>query len=211
MDKRLEDLELVQKVFDKFGVKLVLVYGAVLGWYRDKAFLPGDEDIDLAVFEDVPYKTRKDIGWKLYELGFNPQPITFNVFGRQELIENGYNGTEKSGIIVCERGIKFTIFFFGAPEECKLHGLEHICVPKMGAVKLIATPAKFYKKLDTLKVGSKKYLVPSPVEEYLDYTYFNNWKDKTDRRHGNVYNEDHPDSPLFIEDINKKTDATSWK
>ena len=191
-DGRIKDLETIQSVFDKYGAKFVVGYGALLGHYRDKNFLPGDDDIDIACVDKLDLKTRKAIGWTLYDLGFQPQPISFNVFGRMEPSELGYNGDEKTGIIVCQRNFKFTIFFF-YEDDCPTHGREMVCIPKLGAVKLIASPAKFYKKFGEIKIGKKKYLTPSPIEEYLAFSYFDNWKDKTDRRHSLTYFEAHPD------------------
>ena len=190
MEARIKDLEDIQNVFNSFGVKVILVYGALLGFYRDGNFLPGDDDIDLAVVEPIDLKTRKKIGHMLLSLGFTPQPIMFNVFGEMELSEPGYNGDNETGIIVCQRNFKFTIFFFKL-EECEQHGFEYVCIPKLGSMKLISTPAKFYEKLGTIKVGKNKYLTPSPIEDYLADTYFNNWKDKTDRRHGLLYDKQH--------------------
>jgi len=192
MDKKLilKDLETVQQVFDKFGVEMIVGYGVALGFYRDKDFLPGDDDIDLCVVQPIDLKTRKAIGWALYDLGFVTQPITFNVFSRMEPGEIGYNGDGETGIIVCERNFKFAIFFF-KEELCDMHGKEYVCTPKLGAMKLISTPAMYYYKLGKLKIGKKKYFVPSPIEDYLAFTYFDNWKDKTDRRHGHTYFEMH--------------------
>ena len=185
MSDRVKDLEQIKQVFDKYGVRFLVVYGAVLGFHRDGDFLPGDDDIDLAVIDPIDLETRKKIGWALYDLGFGPQNIAFNVFGRMEPSEIGYNGDHVTGIIVCERNFKFTIFFF-SPEWCDQHEQELVCTPKLGAMRLIASPTRFYEKLDSIKINKKKYLVPGPVEEYLAFTYFDNWKDKTDRRHGHT-------------------------
>lgn len=189
-DNRIKDLEEIQRVFDSFSVRVVLVYGALLGFHRDGDFLPGDDDIDLAVIDPIGYETRKGIGRRLLALGFTPLPIAFNVVGQMEMSEPGYNGDTSTGIIVCQRDFKFTIFFF-QKEHCAKHGDEYVCVPKMGAVKLISTPVKFFEKLGTIKINKKKYLTPAPIEAYLADTYFNNWKDKTDRRHGLLYNQQH--------------------
>jgi len=137
----------------------------------------------------------------LYDLGFQPQRIAFNVFGRMEPGEIGYNGDGETGIIVCERGFKFTIFFFKV-EDCEQHGHEYVCTPKLGAMKLISSPVKFYDKTETIKIGGKKYLVPSPMKDYLAFTYFDNWKDKTDRRHGDTYSEMHAKESLTQEEAN---------
>ncbi len=206
MEYRTKDLETIATVFERFNVQFLVVYGALLGFYRDGKFLPGDDDIDLAVIQKVDLKTRKAIGWALYDLGFRPQPLTFNVFGRMEPQEPGYNGDDDTGIIVCERNFKFTIFFF-KEEDCSQHGQEMVCTPKLGSVKLISSPSKFYHKLGKIKIGKKKYLTPGPIEDYLAFTYFNNWKDKTDRRHGHTYNEMHAGEMLKLDGINE---AATW-
>ena len=206
--EKFQDLILVKKVFKKHNVPVILVYGTLLGFYRDKTFLPEDDDIDLAVFQRIDLKTRKAIGWQLYDLGFQPQQIMFNVFGRMEPQEIGYNGDEHTGIICCQRNIKFTIFFFGEPEDCKLHGREHICVPKLGAVKLISTPARFYEKFDNLKINKETFLTPSPIEDYLAFSY-KDWKNPLARDHSPVYREAHGEE--MIEDVLKNNEVVQWK
>jgi hypothetical protein len=200
-DKRIKDLEDIGQVFERYGVRFLVVYGVALGFHRDGDFLPDDNDIDLAVIDPIDLKTRKAIGWSLYDLGFEPQQIAFNVFGRMEPAEIGYNGDSETGIIVCERNFKFTIFFFKA-EDCPQHGPEYVCTPKLGAMKLIASPTRFYEKLDTIKLNKKKYLVPGPIEDYLAFTYFDNWKDKTDRRHGDTYPEMHAKGSITRDEVN---------
>jgi len=205
----LRDLEDVKSVFDKYGVRLIIGYGVALGMYRDKDFLPGDDDIDICVIDKIDLKTRKAIGWTLYDLGFKPQQILFNVFGRMEPGEIGYNGDDKTGIIVCERNFKFTMFFF-QEEDCEQHGKEYVCIPKLGALKLIATPCKYYDKLETIKIGKEKYFIPSPIEDYLAFTYFENWRDKDDRRHGYTYFEMHESNKEMM-DIEGKNEVTIIK
>lgn len=192
VDKKLiyEDMETIQRVFNSYGVKLYLVYGALLGFYRDKDFLPGDDDVDFCVIDKINYETRKKIGWELYDLGFVRQPVAFNVFGKLEDTEEGYNGDGESGSIVVVRNFKFTIFFF-KEELCKQHGRELVCIPKFSAVRLISTPQKFFDKPSSIKINKVEYLCPAPIEDYLADTYFNNWKDKTDRRHGLLYDKQH--------------------
>jgi phosphorylcholine metabolism protein LicD len=189
MKKIIEDLKIIKRVFDKYNVRLYLVYGAVLGIYRDGKLLPGDEDIDFCVIDEIDYKTRKAIGWELYYLGFIPQQIAFNVFGRLEQAELGYNGDEKSGIIVCEKNFKYTIFFF-KETDCDIHDKEYVCVPKMGAYKLIAIPSRFFEKEKTIKLGGIKFLCPCPIKEYLQFSY-EDWKDKTKRDHSPLWNVVH--------------------
>ncbi len=207
--EKIRDLETINEVFNKYGVPFLVVYGALLGIYRDGSLIPHDDDIDLAVVNKIDFKTRKDIGWALYDLGFRPQPISFNVFGRMEPSEIGYNGDGETGIIVCERNFKFTIFFFKV-EICPKHGKEMVCIPKLGSVKLIASPAKFYERVDTIKIGKNKYFTPSPIKDYLNFTYFDNWNDKTDRRHGETYFVQHQEDPAIL-DIEGKNEVTIYK
>lgn len=207
-DSRITDLEQIKEVFDKYGVRFFIVYGALLGFYRDGDFLPGDDDVDIAVIDEIDLETRKKIGWTLFDLGFNPQNIAFNVFGRMEPSEVGYNGDSETGIIVCERNFKFTIFFF-KKEECQQHGIEYVCIPKLGALRLISTPVKFFEKSDTIKIRKNKYLTPAPIKEYLSWAYFDNWKDKTDRRHSDTYLMQH--APLESVDITGKNEVTIYK
>lgn len=206
-DARIKDLEDVRAVFERYNVRFFVVYGATLGFHRDGDFLPGDDDIDLAVVDPIDLETRKALGWTLYDLGFGPQNISFNVFGRMEPSELGYNGDGETGIIVCQRNFKFTIFFF-KEEQCDQHGREYVCTPKLGAMKLIASPMKFYEKPDIIKINKKKYLVPGPVEDYLAFSYFNNWKDKTDRRHSLTYNEAHAVESITKDEANS---VQIWK
>ena len=201
MDSIIKDLETIRTVFEKHGVEFLVVYGALLGYYRDGKLLPDDDDIDLAVIQPVDYKTRKQIGWELFDLGFQPQDIAFNVYGRMEPSEIGYNGDELTGIIVCKRNFKFTIFFF-YEEFCPDHGPEYVCIPKYKSMKLISSPKEFYDRLGTIKINGKKYKTPGPIKDYLAFTYFDNWKDKTDRRHGHTYYEMHAKASLTKEQAN---------
>lgn len=206
-DGALRDLKCIKSVFDTLGINFVLAYGTCLGIYRDNDFLPGDDDIDLAVVDELDLKTRKNIGWKLYDLGFQPQEILFNVFGRMEPAEIGYNGDRKTGIIVCQRNVKITIFFFGRKQKCDKHGEEYICIPKLGALTLIATPTRFYKEFDFVRFHKDTYFIPKPVEDYLAFSY-KDWKDKTARDHSPTYGEAHPEYLEFMKNMTKTNEAT---
>lgn len=210
MDKQkaIEDLKIVKQVLDQNKVPFFLVYGTCLGAYRDKDFLPGDDDIDLAIVESLDYPTRKKIGWMLYDLGFKPQEIMFNVFGRMEPSEIGYNGDETSGIIVCEKNVKFTIFFF-KEVDCEEHGREMVCIPKLGAYPLIASPAKFYKGCEIIKFKGEEFQFPSPVEDYLEWTY-EEWANPLMRDHGKLYPELHAQGKGMLEDTRSSFRAVEY-
>lgn len=202
MDERIKDLETIKQVFDKYGVKFYVVFGALLGMYRDGKLIDHDDDIDLVVIDQVDLKTKKAIGWALYDLGFGLQNIAFNVFGRMEPAEIGYNGDENTGIIVCERNTKFSIFFYDRPSFCRQHNeAELTCRPKLGAVVLQAIPRRLFEKSTTITINKKKYLAPAPIEKFLEHCY-QNWKDKTGRDHYPTSPEYHAKASITKEEAN---------
>ena len=186
-----KDLEEIQKVFDKFGVRLFLTYGALLGIHRQGNFIPHDDDIDLSIIDPIDYQTRKKIGHTLQDIGYEVQPISFNICGRFEVAENGYNGDKETGIIVCQKRIRTTLFFFKL-EDCPIHGQDYTCWPKYGSGRLIFTPAHFFEKPGTLKFKGKKYLTPSPIDEYLHFMYGADWKTPIKGKHAPQWVEAHP-------------------
>ena len=186
-----EDLKEIRGVFNFYGVPLFISYGACLGWIRDGDFIPYDDDIDLVVVDKIDYKTRKEIGWKLFDLGFMPQPISFKVFNRMEPSEIGYNGDGETGVIVCHKRINTSIFFF-KEENCPKHGKEMVCIPKYQGHRLICSPSKFYKKGEIFNFKGERFLIPSPVKEYLTFTY-GNWKKKVKGKHALQYLQYHQD------------------
>lgn len=170
MENAIKDLNCILDVFKKYGVHVYVSYGAALGATRNKKLIEWDDDIDIDVIDKVDYKTRKAIGWELHDLGFTPQPISVNVFGRMEPLEYGYNGDEQSGIIACERNFKFSIFFY------KEEGDIFVCIPRMSAMPLISIPTRFFHKPSTITLHGNKYTSPGPIKEYLAYVYGHDWK-----------------------------------
>lgn len=185
----IKDIKDILAVFKKYDVPIFLAYGATLGAVRDKDFIPWDDDVDFVITKPIDYQTRKAIGWTLFDLGFKPQPIAFNVFGRMETSELGYNGDAHSGIIVCERGFKFSFFFFGET-DCPKHGKEFVCFPKVGCQALICSPIKFYEKPEHLKLHGVDFMVPGPVKDYLTHTY-GDWKTPVKGKHAPQAKEEH--------------------
>jgi len=186
-----KDLEEIKQVFDLFGVRLFLTYGALLGIYRDKNFIKYDDDIDLCIIDEIDYETRKKIGHKLQDIGYGPQPIAFNVYGRLERSEDGYNGDGESGIIVCQKRIRTTLFFFKR-ETCPIHGEDYSCFPKYGSGRLIFTPAHFFDNATTLKFKGNTYLTPGPIKEYLAFMYGEDWKKPIKGKHAPQWSQAHP-------------------
>lgn len=185
-----EDLEEIKQVFDKYGVRLFLTYGALLGIYRGGDFIPHDDDIDLCIIDPIDFETRKKIGHTLADLGYGWQPILFSVAGRYEQAEPGYNGDGETGIIVCQKRIRTTLFFFKR-EECPIHGEDYTCWPKYGAPRLIHTPARFFDNPSEIKFKGNTYLTPGPIKEYLVYMYGEDWKKPIKGKHAPQWGDEH--------------------
>ncbi len=180
----LKDLLDIKYLLDKRGVQFFLGYGTCLGAYRDKDFLPGDDDIDLIVTQKLTYKEKKRLGHALIDIGFERNPdVLWNVYGRFEENLNGYNGTEETGVIVSKRGVPITIFFFFD------NGEEWMCIPRRGGIPVLTIPHKFLQKGKQIKFKGEKFLVPDKVEEYLAYAY-SDWKNPNAKEHSPQYWED---------------------
>jgi len=187
-----KDLKDIKQVLDSKGVQFFLGYGLVLGIVRDKDFIKHDDDIDLIITQKLTYKQRKQIAWALWDIGFKVlEGIAWNVYGRYEASEDGYNGTEITGIIPCQRNIPVSIFFYYD------NGEEWLCIPKKGGLPVLAIPYKYLEKGEWVKFKGEKFLLPSPVKEYLVYTYGEDWKKPKEDSHAKQYWEIHPKEELF--------------
>lgn len=176
-----KDLLDIKRVLDSKGVKFFLAYGACLGAIREKDFIEYDDDIDLVITDKLTYKKRKEIAWLLYDIGFKTNTdVVWNVYGRFEENEFGYNGTEITGIIACKRNIPVSIMFYYD------NGEEMVCIPKKGGIPVLAIPYRFLKEGEWIKFKGEKFLVPSPVKEYLEFTY-GDWKTPVRDKHAPQY------------------------
>jgi hypothetical protein len=195
-----EDLKAIKKVFDHYGVKFFLAYGTLLGAVRDKDFITWDDDMDIGIVEPIDFKTRKLIGWSLFDLGFRAQDIMFNVFGRWEVAEQGYNGDAETGIMVLKRKERISIFWY------KDDGKEYVITPRPGGQPLLATPYQFYKKYDTVKFKGEKWLAPSPINDYLTQVY-GDWKIPVQGKHADQYFITNSENKDMVKDVLSKNSA----
>ncbi len=188
MDKEgaTKDLLDVKKVLDSKGVQFFLGYGVVLGIVREKDFIEFDDDIDIIITQKLTYRQRKEIGWALWDIGFQSWTnVVWNVYGRFEESEAGYNGTEETGIIACIRNVPISIMFYYD------NGEEWMCIPKKGGIPVLAIPYKFLEKGEWVKFKGEKFLIPSPKIEYLEFLYGKDWKTPKKGEHAKQYWEIH--------------------
>jgi len=184
MDNQLatKDLIDVKRVLDSLGVQFFLGYGVVLGIIREKDFIPFDDDIDIIITQPITYKKRKEIGYLLFDIGFHGwDDVVWNVYGRYEKAEGGYNGTEKTGIIPCKRNVPISIMFYFD------NGDEWLCIPKRGGIPVLAVPKKFLEKGRWVKFKGEKFLIPDPTIEYLEFLYGKDWKIPKEGEHAKQY------------------------
>jgi hypothetical protein len=184
MDNKLatKDLLDVKKVLDSLGVQFFLGYGVVLGIVREKDFIPFDDDIDIIITQNLTYKQRKEIGYLLFDIGFHGwDDVVWNVYGRFEKAEGGYNGTEKTGIIPCKRNVPISIMFYFD------NGDEWLCIPKRGGIPVLAIPKKFLEKGRWVKFKGEQFLIPDPTIEYLEFLYGKDWRTPIRDKHAKQY------------------------
>ena len=186
-----KDLLDIKKVLDSLGVKFFLGYGVVLGIIREKDFIEHDDDIDIIIIDKLTYKQRKEIAWTLKDIGFGGwKDISWNVYGRFEESNEGYNGTEQTGIIPCKRGVSVSIMFYYDTGE------EWLCIPKQGGIPVLAIPYKFLEKGEWVKFKGEKFLIPSPKIEYLEFLYGKDWKTPKIGAHAKQYWQIHDKEEL---------------
>jgi phosphorylcholine metabolism protein LicD len=174
-----KDLQAIRLIFAKEGVDFYLAYGTCLGAVRDKDFIAWDDDIDIGVIK-CSLEKRIQIGYSLEDLGFVKQNIVFNVAGRMRENESGYQGDKDTGIIVMERNVKITIFFFTE------YGNEMICRAKVGSPILMGYPKKLTQHFEKITFKNYEYNIPKPATEYLGFIY-SNWRNEDRSEHGKLY------------------------
>ena len=150
--KATEDLKLIKQVLVKNKIPFFLIYGTLLGAYRDNEFLPDDKDIDIGIIGRDKRKLVKDsLGFR--EIQFNPK-------------FTGYHLSVKRNVFI-------DIHFFDREGEF------YQCYVKYQK-PCMSFPAKFnnFKKID---FKGLKFNIPLLTEEFLTY-FYGDWKDKTSRK-----------------------------
>lgn len=143
-----KDLLFVKGILDKLGVKFFLFQGTCLGAYRDKDFIEYDIDIDLGIFGEEHLNIVKKA---MEEQGF-------------------LMNLEATGAITTKKNIIFNILFF------KKEGDEFVSYVREGALTPMWCFPERFGELKEIEFKGEKFLAPSPIEEYLEWTYGKDWK-----------------------------------
>ncbi len=148
MDKDQADKALLafKKVADGLGLDWCLFAGTALGMFRDGKFIPHDDDIDLAVKAST--EKLDLLWWELSKAGFTVGRFCENVDGtknRHTYYKEGTPQPEEGGILV-------DVFYAFTEEEKNL--------------------TMYY---DAVPYKDELYLVPHPIEAYLQHAYGEWW------------------------------------
>jgi len=154
----------LNKVFEELNISYWLVYGTLLGVYRDGKFIEHDDDIDVGLFLD---DYSKDIRVVLQKYGFR--------LVREILIDNGEYGREETYNL---EGIDIDLFYFSKKENCfKVHDFKNeddkswakTIQDKGGLIVRERT----FKKFDIIYINflDSKYPIPNNTHKHLASVY----------------------------------------
>lgn len=137
------------KVLEDLGIKYSLGRGTVLGFHRDKTFLPSDTDIDIDIFED------NNIFQIIKTLPFDPFLVSYNKGHYQQF-----------ALIDKETNVVFDIWFYYEKRD-KLINRNH-----WGHFWL---PLQMINNLTSIRIEGHSYPIPDP-ESYCTFWYGKNWR-----------------------------------
>ena len=152
-----------KKVMDNLKIPFCLQAGTLLGAYRDKDFVKGDEsDIDVAILED-DYIHINEIAKELIKNGFMKGFEFRPFYNKIECIKFaiGENHLDVFSMHVREKGA------FNIGRSFNNHGLPPFFVYNF--------PSECFKNFEKLNFLGESFNVPSPPEMYLNAKYIN-WK-----------------------------------
>jgi phosphorylcholine metabolism protein LicD len=152
-EQAIQNLKDIKQILDDLKITFWLDGGTCLGAYRDKDFCKDDEnDIDLCCWDNHLYLVDEIIKRAL-EKGFI-------VHHKWEL-----------EIALIKNKSKIDLFF---NRKNKQEAYTHLYDGDI-ITKYVVIPVEFYEKLEEIEFYGDKYLIPSPIEEYLTLKY-GDWK-----------------------------------
>jgi phosphorylcholine metabolism protein LicD len=145
------------KILSDLGVNFRIADGTILGLYRAGEFIAHDNDIDVEVFDD---KEVIDIQKSFKEAGMT--------LGRKAI----YNGKIQQLVYYTSDYIIFDIIVWHLNDkDGKLYNYSERDYER------IQDPKYFEKdKLEFIEFRGAKYPIPTPIEEWLEMRYGNDWK-----------------------------------
>jgi len=157
---RNKGLQEVKSVLNNIDVDCILILGALLGAVREKNFIKWDWDVELAVFSESIYKKFDKLEEKATEHGFTLDKVNINDSYFKVHLEK-YNN-------------KYTLLGFDLIKDMRVS-------------KMLKIPSKYFETLGTIKFLGEIYKTPNNIEEYLVYTYGEDWRTPKKTHDKNVY------------------------
>lgn len=157
-----------KRVMDRLKIPFCLMDGTLLGAYRDKDFIRGDEnDIDLGILEQHYQQFERAIG-ELGKLGLRKFK-SWKLEGQAE----GY------GLI---RGGNHVDIIRIHIKKDKAFNLARKCGrPQLPPVFAFVYPAECFTKFDTIEFQGTKFNIPTKTKKFLSLRY-GDWKQPKRRK-----------------------------
>jgi len=146
----------IKEIFDKLGIEFWLHQGVCLGAYRDKNFAKGDKDIDLGVKHEILVPRIEQLKTVFQEYGYKVSPKS-TPFKYERAIS-----VRKSSIHV------------DIPDFA-LNGLDRFCACTFKD-RCMVHKASLFENMATINFLGEEFLIPTPVEEYLEAEYGKTWR-----------------------------------
>lgn len=145
------DLKKLKDVFDSCGVKFVMQEGNVLGYARYKDIMEWDLDIDIGVYYEISDEKKAELLRAL------------NIEGC------GVGENESGDFIYGRRNVKLNLWFW------HLEGEYFVARPKT-TDKIFILAAEYFLQPKEIDFLGSKFLIPDPLDGYLDLRYGKGWK-----------------------------------
>lgn len=146
-----------QELLNSADIPFFLIAGTLLGVYRDGKLLPHDKDMDIGVDWSID---REKLLHVLCASGdFSPARFRLNVPLQERW---------KISVVHSKSDISLDIFFHRKDGEGVLCGVDHFPVPNLSRPKAFTLKTLNWQDLD--------WLIPDPVEHYLEDFYGDKWR-----------------------------------
>jgi len=144
----------VSKLLAKYNIKYCLIFGTLLGVYRDNKIIEKD-DIDLAIFSQF---WKDDKLWHnffidLYKLGYCIHELAYNYI----CIKLRDINTD----------LHIDLYFFKNTDNLYQY---------QNSQRLYTFISDYFEKLDNIEFRNNIFNIPNNTEKFLEYHYGNDWK-----------------------------------
>ena len=146
-----EALFIVDDCLKHFKLHFWLCFGTALGFYRDRNFIPWDDDIDIQVIADEFEGKMDDVQEYLIKQG---------------CVVRSVKRSSNSKMSIFVNGIKLQIQGINETPD----------LPNMVQMKLFKYPKKFYyETYQNITFADREFCLPGPPDEYLTFCYGKDW------------------------------------